>query len=462
MNNWIYTINISIGVAGLVLSLMGLFMSTFSRIIETQARHHLSWMFVILALYSATIILSYYAEIEAKAGLMRWGILLSSLFSSMMMLVLSSLMVHFTGEERRGNSLLICVSLLWVIYLGMLVSTFFSPAFYSISEKAVYLRGPWYTLLLFPPVLIMLVNLWGLWRRRKKLSRRQIFAFQVYILIPLLSMLIQMLYYGILATALGAMLGSMAMYLFVLSDQQDKFIRVTEENANRDFNIRILQIRPHFIYNVMSSIYYIVGEDPAKAQGVIRDFSIYLKKVFRSVTSQEPVPFTDELEHTRAYLSVETARFTDQLNVIYDTPYVDFKLPPLILQPVVENAVKHGMDPEIDRLNITIRTRHSEGFNEIIVDNDGEDFRPSLEMDEGVGLPNVRDRLKRMCGGELTVADREGGGTVVTIRIPDPGQSDHEGTGISENGRTKPFAGAKPTNTGASTNDTENQGSLIV
>ena len=264
----------------------------------------------------------------------------------------------------------------------------------------------------------MLLNLLGLWRRRKKLNRSQLMAFRVYILFPLLSMLVQMLYYGILATTLGIMIGSMAMFVFVLRDQQDKFIKMTEENANRDFNIRILQIRPHFIYNVMSSIYYIVGEDPAKAQEAIRDFSIYLKRVFHSVTSQEPVPFTEELEHTRAYLSVEMARFTDQLSVTYDTPCVDFKLPPLTLQPVVENAVKHGMDPEVDRLNIAIHMRHSEGFNEIIVENDGEDFIPSLNVEEdAVGLPNVRSRLKRMCDGELIVARREDGGTVVTIRI---------------------------------------------
>ncbi len=420
MNNWNLIINLSIGAVGLILSFMGLFMSHLSRLIEVHTRRHLSGMFAVLAMYSVTIILSYYAEMEAKAALMRWGILLSSMFSSVMMLVLTSLMLHFAGEKRRGNRLFTCVSLLWALYAGMLISTFFSPAFYTVTDAAVYIRGPWYPLLLIPPLVIMLVNLTGLWRRRKKLNRSQRIAFRMYILFPLLSMLVQMLYYGILATALGIMTGSMALFLFVLRDQQDKFISMTEENANRDFNIRILQIRPHFIYNVMSSIYYIVGEDPAKAQGVIRDFSIYLKKVFRSVTSQAPVPFTEELEHTRAYLSVEMARFTDQLSVTYDTPWVDFKLPPLTLQPVVENAVKHGMDPEVERLNIAIRTRHSEGFHEIVVENDGEDFMPSLNVEEdAVGLPNVRSRLKRMCDGELIVAGREDGGTVVTIRIPE-------------------------------------------
>ncbi len=426
MDNWILIINFSIGAAGLMLSFVGLFMSALSRFIETAARRHLSGIFIVMAMYSATVILSYYAEIEAKAGPMRWGIFLSSLFSSMMMLVLTSLMLYFAGERRLRNGLFLSVAVLWGIYFGMLVSTFFSPAFYSIRDDAVYVRGPWYPLLLVPPVLIMLLNLWGLYSRRRKLSERQRWAFLVYILVPLFSMLVQMLYFGVLATALGIMIGSMAMFLFVLSDQQNKFMKVAEENANREFGIRILQMRPHFIYNAMASIYYTVGEDPVKGQRVIRDFSIYLRKVFGSVISQKPVPFSEELEHTRAYLAVEMARFTDKLSVTYDTPCTNFRLPPLTLQPVVENAVKHGMDPEIEKLNIIIRTRHSDSCSEIIVENDGEVFVPSLEMEEGVGLGSTRERLKRMCEGELVISDREGGGTVVTIRIPDQ-EKEHTG-----------------------------------
>ena len=419
MNNWTWIINFSIGAAGIFLSLIGLIMDVCSRLFDAYTRRHLFYLFGFLFLYSATVMLSYYAAMEAEAGLMRWGIFLSSLFSSVMMLVLTSMIVHSAGEKRQKSGLLFCAVFLWVLYAGMLVSTFYSPVFYSINDRADYTRGFLYPLLLIPPVLIMMLNLLGLWRRRKKLSRSQFWAYCMYILIPLFAMLIQVFYYGILSIAMGIMVGTIAMFLFIWKDQENGFIRMTEKNANREFEIRILQIRPHFIYNAMSSIYYITGEDPGKAQQVIRDFLIYLRRVFRSVTSQEPVSFTEELEHTKAYLSIEMARFADRLNVTYDTPVVDFELPPLILQPVVENAVKHGMDPEIDKLNITIRTRHSEGFNEIIVDNDGENFIPSPDPDEGVGLPNVRERLKRMCGGELFVADREGGGTVVTIRIPE-------------------------------------------
>ena len=418
MNNWTVIINFSIGVAGLFVSILGLIMSIISRPIEKAARWHLGAIFSIMAAYSAMNVLSYQAELMAEAELMRWCIFLSSLFSSMLMPVLTSLMLHFSGERRQRSRLFLCIMIFMGIYFFMLVSTFFSPVFYTINEEGRYLRGALYPFLLVPPVLIMALNLLGLWIRRNKLSTKQRSAFLIYLLIPILSMLIQMIYYGILATALGAIIGSMALFLFVLSDQQDRFISVTEENANREFEIRILQIRPHFIYNALTSIYYIVEENPAKAQRVIRDFSIYLRNVFYSISSQVPVPFNEELEHTRAYLSVEAARFEDQLSVTYDISHTNFQLPPLTLQPVVENAVKHGMDPELEKLNIRIQTRSSGGYSEIIVENDGEEFTPPSEKEEGIGLSSTAERLKRMCGGKLIVSKKESGGAIVTIRIP--------------------------------------------
>ena len=202
MNNWIQIINFAIGVAGLVLSLMGLLMGAFTRLLETHIRRHINGMYFILSLYSIAIIISYYAEMEAKAGLMRWGIFLSSLFPSLMMLILTSLLLHFAGESRQKSRLFICVSILCLLFTATLISTFFSDEIYSISDEAVYTRGRIYPFLLFPLVLITLLDLHGLWLRRKKLSRTQLLAFKVYIIIPLISMLIQIFYYGVLATAL--------------------------------------------------------------------------------------------------------------------------------------------------------------------------------------------------------------------------------------------------------------------
>lgn len=168
----------------------------------------------------------------------------------------------------------------------------------------------------------------------------------------------------------------------------------------------------------MTSIYYLVDTDPQAAKGAIRDFSKYLHQNFNTVVKSESVPFEEELAHTQAYLAIEKTRFGDRLDVTYDTPDTIFSLPPLTLEPIVENAVKHGMDPERDALHILIRTRVTEEGDEITVINDGTAFSLADLGTDGVGLKNVSERLAQLCGGSLRVTPRNGGGAVVTLWIP--------------------------------------------
>ena len=156
-----------------------------------------------------------------------------------------------------------------------------------------------------------------------------------------------------------------------------------------------------------------------KAQQVTLDFTTYLRKNFTAIVSEDTVPFSDELEHTRAYLAVEQVQFEDSLFIEYDTPHKEFRLPPLTLQPIVENAVKHGMDPEYAPLRISIKTRETDSGNEIIVEDTGPGFEPV--DDDGkthTALANIQQRLEMMCGGKMTIRPRAGGGTVVTVTIP--------------------------------------------
>lgn len=86
-------------------------------------------------------------------------------------------------------------------------------------------------------------------------------------------------------------------------------------------------MRPHFIYNTMMSIYYLCTQDSKKAQQVTLDFTAYLRRNFTAIASEDTVPFSDELEHTRAYLAVEQVQFVDSLLVEYDTLHTEFRLP---------------------------------------------------------------------------------------------------------------------------------------
>ena len=421
MNNAIDLINFSAAVTGLVIVLLGLFFTLAVNSLEKWTRRFFVALFSVAAAYVASDLLSQVSLIflgPDYAVLSRIAVFCESFFSSLLMPMITVYLLRCSGERRKRTPLFASMLTLWLVYVALLIFTQFSTEIYSISSKNVYQRGPWYFVLLVPPAAMMIMNCISLFFRRKQLTKKQRAAFTVYLLIPLGCMLIQMFSYGLLMIVIGTSVSAMIMFVFILMDQVDHSIRQQKENAAQQASITVLQMRPHFIYNTLMSIYYLCKQDAEKAQQVILDFSSYLRKNFTAIAKADAIPFEEELEHTRAYLAVEQARFKDQLLVEFDTPFTDFRIPPLTLQPIVENAVKHGMDPELEPLFISISTRRQDGYAEIIVDDSGPGYQPADDNEPHIGLDNVRERLKMMCKGDLTISRRDCGGTIVTIRIP--------------------------------------------
>ena len=205
---------------------------------------------------------------------------------------------------------------------------------------------------------------------------------------------------------------------------RERLLRRREEEL-RDEKLRAMlsQMRPHFIYNTLASIYELCREEPAQAMRVIDDFTAYLQANFNAITAAEMIPFSEELRHTKAYLAVETALHGDDLCVDYDLETVAFRLPPLTLQPIVENAVKHGVAPGYCPVHITVRTRIVPEGIRILVENDGAPYDPPADREDKGGLENVRERLELMCGGKLVIraADEQNPrrGTLVTVCLRD-------------------------------------------
>ncbi|MCR5624417.1 MAG: sensor histidine kinase, partial [Lachnospiraceae bacterium] len=137
------------------------------------------------------------------------------------------------------------------------------------------------------------------------------------------------------------------------------------------------------------------------------------------------IPFKDELEHVQAYLAIEETRFEDLLTVEFDTPNINFRIPPLTLQPIVENSVKYGVDPELAPMHIKISSVETDDNNVITVTDTGPGFDESSPMQDDnkephVALKNIRERLDVMSGGTISISKRAEGGTKVTIIIPKP------------------------------------------
>ena len=133
------------------------------------------------------------------------------------------------------------------------------------------------------------------------------------------------------------------------------------------------------------------------------------------------VPFQKEFDHIQTYLELEKIRFEEELTVVYDIQADQFYLPVLTVQPLVENAVKHGITKKRGGGVLTLSTREQLGSFVITVSDTGIGFDPEHYLDDGkihVGIENVRLRLEDMAGGMLKITSSPGGGTTAVITIP--------------------------------------------
>jgi signal transduction histidine kinase len=182
------------------------------------------------------------------------------------------------------------------------------------------------------------------------------------------------------------------------------------------------QVNPHFLFNSLNSIAQLIATDPIKAEACVERLGeIYRYLLHRA--HADFVPLAEELSVAESYLEIERARFGDALTVEerIDAGARGLLLPSLILQPLVENAVKHGISPKVGGGRVTIEARIFDGDLRLAVRDTGVGVRDQRSMfEDGVGLRNVRDRLLRLYGADYApqVVSRPGDGTTVTLRIP--------------------------------------------
>ncbi len=343
------------------------------------------------------------------------------LLLSIPMPIFTAYLLHTCDEDRRKSFLFRSVVVLWIIYFILLTTAQFTTIFYHFTPDNRYIRDSWHSLMIAPAFAVMFINLASVIQRRDKLPGKYYVAFLIHLLPLQIALFVHnMIGESLALVSLGMSVSMLSMFVIILYDQIEQYVGQQREIANQRASIMVLQMRPHFIYNAMMSIYYLCAQNPKKAQEVTLDFTTYLRKNFTAIASEDTIPFSDELEHTRAYLAIEQVQFEDSLLVEYDTPHKNFRLPPLTLQPVVENAIKHGMDPEHAPLCISIQTRQTDSGNEIVVADNGSGFE--FDDDDSkmhTALKNIRQRLEMMCGGKMTISPREGGGTIVTVTIPE-------------------------------------------
>ncbi len=424
--------NLVIGVAGFVICIIGLIQAIISRFMEKKTRHFFIAFFSLLTIYVLFNLLGQITDGHYGIAWARFArfTLFSESFFSILSTVLMTMFLLYQCKEFdfaplkgiRNPLLLISVGLL-AVYVVMLITTQITGTFYYIDDNNIYKRGPFYPLLLVPPVAIMVLNLAALFIKRKRLSFRQRLAFTLFAIVPMVSMLIQMAIYGVYFIVLGTAIASFCMLMFILVEQTESYVDKERENAQLKIDILLAQIQPHFLYNSLSTIQYLCKKDSATAEEAIGEFTTYLRYNMDSLTKDYPIPFNEALNHVKEYLYLQKLRFGDELKVHYDMECTDFRIPSLTLQPLVENAVSYGIrKSESGEGNVTITTRDYPDRVEVSVIDDGPGFDYEKVKSDGsrshIGISNVRERLKRISGGTLKIYSCIGQGTTVTIILP--------------------------------------------
>ena len=354
----------------------------------------------------------------------------------------SSTAVHFLfwryqcaslPESRARRYFTRWVYVLILIYLALLAVNPFTGVLFTVDASGNLISTGETLELIFISLFYLTYLLYILPQRCPPGKKLSLAGFAI---LPMLCIVLTAIWYaaGIACSILSITFISLLMAAYVVffgdyvESKKRLLLQKTElaEQARRQTELQtaimLSQIQPHFLYNALNTISSLCEIDALRARDAIDSFARYLRMNMNSLESRRLVPFAEELEHTRTYLNIERLRFGEDLQVIYDIGCDDFRLPPLCVQPLAENAVKHGLQ-RTDGGVVTIRTRREENAVHITVTDNGAGFAPdvlSSEEDRAhIGIENVRARLAAFCGGTLTIHSGSGEGTTAEIILPE-------------------------------------------
>ncbi|MDF2722133.1 MAG: signal transduction histidine kinase, LytS, partial [Paenibacillus sp.] len=205
--------------------------------------------------------------------------------------------------------------------------------------------------------------------------------------------------------------------------------RSAEDAMRSELAFLQAQIKPHFLYNALNTIIALSLDEPQTAHDLLLNLSRYLRGSFDFKNKERLVPLHKELELAKAYLQIESARFGDRLRIRFEVDHtVDCLLPPLTIQPLVENAVRHGITKQADGGTVTVTVSSDIGGSLFAVEDDGAGMPDWAESNltgpregkGGVGLRNIHERMLKLFGTGLHIESGSSGGTRVSFRIPHP------------------------------------------
>ncbi len=342
-------------------------------------------------------------------------------------IVLTAMFWYFicawTGKNPKYEKIgTVVINTFTVVAFILIIGNIFEKYYFTI-DNGVYVRNQdTYYLSIILPTAMLFVCLFNIFFRDFSLTNKLILI--SYPLIPYISFVLTGSKLGISFQTVFTFISVFIMYTNIFVNRERELEKKQKELAESKINALLLQINPHFIYNTLGSIASLCIEDGNKAREMLYSFSSYLRNNFGELSQKSLVPFKTEIDHLMNYIDIEKQRFHD-IQFVCDFSCQDFLIPSLTLQPLVENAITHGIMGRESSGSVTINSFEDESYYHVIVKDDGVGFDPDKPKKDGknhIGVQNVTTRLDMLCDGKLLIDSTIGVGTTCEVLIPKKGK----------------------------------------
>ncbi len=339
------------------------------------------------------------------------------IFNNIEVFLLFLYMLSYVSFKDKNRKVLSVVNIIFFSAFVLLdFINIFTGIFFTASD-GIYLRSnlmilaQGYEFIIFSIVIFVTAF-------NQFLGKGEKISFALYCILPYFAIVLQTIFKGYAIGYLSIIIAIEILFFFLNVKKNIQLLEEQEKNKDAQIRVMMSQIQPHFVYNSLSSISTLITMDPIKAQSALDDFTEYLRHNISSLTETRLIPFEAELKHIQIYLSLEKLRFNDRIQVEYDIKTKNFNVPPLSIQPLVENAVKHGVLKRIEGGFILIKVYETYDSYVVEVRDDGVGFdlsKVDFTENEHFGINNIKTRLKNMHCGSLEIKSAPGKGAKATI-----------------------------------------------
>lgn len=386
--------------------------------ITKDNRKRVYWIIaIVIFLLVEPQITNNYGDVLYKDKIAFWLTLLTAV-SYILRSVTLYLFIRLTGNNW---GLKILYAILGVNAL-VCISAFWKPWAYAFSPTGGWIRGP---LGIVPFITCAILILWlviSAFFRYQGLRRRESLAPTIIAIMVAVSVYFDLMCnFSASVTYLTVAMTESTVFFYIWLHLQ--FVREHENALKAEQRIKIMmsQIQPHFLFNALSTIQALTETDPERASKVIEEFAVYLRQNINSLNQESMIPVRKEIEHTTAYSDIEQVRFPS-IRIDYEIEDDDFLIPPLTIQPMVENAIRHGVRGKKHGW-VSVSTYLEDDHHVISIRDNGKGFDVDSMIEatkngDHIGIKNVRDRIEDMTGGTFYINSVIGEGTSIIMKIP--------------------------------------------